>query len=138
MRRYLIAGIMTGVISGALAGADDSESTGRLCLASLPSAYERIVTTPSGKLRSVPYSVQVDGAEPIALSRESARWVASLALDESHTVVILSGAKRVAAFSFWFPSKGRTELCLFLSPFYSTWQVWPDDRCPWCNCENGV
>ena len=118
------------------AGADDIKLSGRLCLASLPAEYERTATTPSGKLHRVPYAVKVDGAEPIALTRESARWVPSLALDESHVVVILSGSKRVASFAFRFPSDGTTELCLFLSPFYATWQLWPDDRCPWCKCEN--
>jgi hypothetical protein len=93
---------------------------------------------PSGAIINASYSVQVDGGEPIELSRDKGRWVADLALDVPHLVVIRSRGQRVTSFRFRFPDDGTPELCLFLTPFYATWQVWPDDRCPWCKCESST
>jgi hypothetical protein len=127
------------VVSILTAGAIWAEplATGRLCLAAAPTPTPapKSLANATGGLPAVQYSVQVDDSQPIDLSRSKGQWVANLTTDKSHLVVIRTGAKRVASFRFRFPSASGPELCLFLAPLYETWQGWPDDRCPWCTCD---
>jgi hypothetical protein len=120
-------------------GAISSEpgATRRLCLgaAPTPTAGPKSLANATGGLPDVQYTVQVDDSQPVELSRSKGQWVPNLATDKSHLVVIRTGAKRVASFHFRFPSAAGAELCLFLAPLYETWQVWPDNRCPWCTCD---
>ena len=117
--------------------AAETASTGRLCLtaAPTPTPGPKSLANATGGLPDVTYFVQVDGGPPIELSRSAGRWVSGLETEESHLVVIRAGAKRTASFRFRFATDEPAELCLFLNPLYETWQVWPDDRCPWCKCE---
>ena len=112
-----------------------SDPVGRLCPAAAPTPTPgpKSLSNATGGLPDVQYSVQVDDGQPLELSRSKGRWVPNLATDSPHLVVIRAGTKRVASFHFRFAA--APELCLFLAPLYETWQVWPDDRCPWCKCD---
>ena len=114
----------------------EPEATGRVCLAAAPTptSGERSLGNATGGLPDVIYSVQVDNRPPIQLSRRARQWVEALDVSQRHLVVIRADGRQITSFRFRFPEGSDHDLCLFMVPFYETWQLWPDKRCPWCKC----
>jgi hypothetical protein len=135
MRMVAVVLLLAGPIPSGHASAADS--TGRVCLAAAPSPGEESPASPGGVLPDVRYAVQIDKLQPIELSRDVGHWVQGLSVSQPHLVVIRSGGKPITSFRFRFTDNDQGDLCLFMSPYYQTWQLWPDKRCPWCKCEGG-
>jgi hypothetical protein len=114
--------------------ASDRGGFGSVCVAPRPAASERSLATQTGTVGDARYSVTIDGGPEVLLSEGTAAWVRGLDPFTPHSVVILADGRQAESFFFRFEA-GEPELCLFLSPYYMAWQLWPLARTgAWCSC----
>jgi hypothetical protein len=128
------AGTILGVALVPVLASADPAPSGDVCVAARPAASERSAATPSGSVGAARYAVIIDGRAEVALSETASSWVRGLDPLAPHSVVILADGRESESFFFRFEPDER-ELCLFLSPYYMTWQLWPIARTgAWCQC----
>ena len=110
---------------------------GRLCLAAVPAANDlpKSLSNPSGGNPDIEYSVKVGGHDIFVLSRETGRWIRNLDTQTEHSIAIFEDGWKAASFYLSFEDNEKS-MCLFLSPLYLTWQLWPMKRTgDWCACD---
>ena len=121
---------LSALLSSASAFADPAP-TGSVCVAPKPSAAALAAESRTPR-PDVAYAVTIDGRPEVALSDGAAGWVHGLDRRASHSVVILADGRQSESFFFRF-DEGHDRLCLFLSPLYMTWQLWPIAQTgAWC------
>ena len=132
-RALLLAVFIAGFGSQSLA----EEPVGRLCLAAVPTPTpgERSLSNPTGGLPDATYSIGIDAAAPLELSRSTGIWSPPLAVDVRHTVSVFQDQTRIESFHFRFKPGETTELCLFMNSLYETWTLEYLERTgSWCSC----
>jgi hypothetical protein len=135
MRRIRV--VLLALAFTASLGVARAEDRGRLCLAVVPASTSgtKSLSNPTGGNPNAQYTVKIDGATPVELSRSTARWVEGLSLSKPHTVVISADGKRIESFRFDFGAQKTEKLTLFLAPLYMTWQLWPAHAAAsWSGC----
>lgn len=133
IRALLLAAFIVGIGTQGLA----EEPVGSVCLAAAPtpSSGERSLSNPNGGLPDVTYSIQIDAAAPIELSRSTGISSPPLAIGDRHTVIVTQDATRIESFHFRFRPGEARELCLFMKSLYQTWNLWPLEQTgSWCSC----
>jgi hypothetical protein len=84
------------------------------------------------------YTVQIDSLDTVIASAQEPTGYGALELGRKHLVRIRRPGRMVQSFYFTFESATTDDYCLFLEPYYSTWQLWPrsQKRDP-CRCATG-
>ena len=116
----------------------ESVQEGRICIASVaqPNDDAKSLSNSAGGNPDVSYSVQIAEHSPIAVSRESGKWLEGLNVGARLPVIIYEDGNRTASFYVQLSDDEPTK-CLFMNTLYRTWQVWNWDQVgTWCNCDS--
>jgi hypothetical protein len=116
-------------------------ATGSICLPSIPepTAEGKSLYNATGGNPPPEYSVQFGNGATVEFlhSPKGAGpgiLITAIPLDQTHLVRIRHQGKPLESFRFRFDAEDRGKRCLFLEPFYLTWQLWTVDRLPRCRC----
>ena len=134
--RTVVLAVLFCFARTALAEPQVLSSVGRLCVASVPTptAEPKALANPAGGNPDVEYSVKIGGNSDLVMSRDRGVWIENLNLDRKYPIVIFEDGERTASF-FLKLTEDNPSQCLFLSPFYLTWQLWPMKQAGnWCDC----
>ena len=136
MRILLVSALLiaVSVVGAANTGASDTDTRGRLCIASLapPTPGPKSLANPRGGDPNINYSIRIDSGSVTAVSSTQGQWLDALSTSDQHVLSVYAEGKRVESFKFSFPAD-TTELCLFNNSLYGTWQLWPMKRTR-CDC----
>jgi hypothetical protein len=120
-------------------------ATGSVCLASIPepTAGGKSLGNATGGNPPPEYSVQFGNGATVKFlhSPKGAGpgiLITAIPLNQTHLVRIRHQGKPLESFRFRFDAEDRGKRCLFLEPFYLTWQLWTVDRRPSCRCADAT
>jgi hypothetical protein len=142
--RWTVATLIAFVLSGVSFSQTAEPELGSVCVAPLDSKLSR-VAAPELFCESEKFSFQIDSQPAASFQRDSAkdgkhRVGKSLKVDgldttTRHKVVIYCDGKPHQSFAFRFSDFKTRQLCLFISDFYKTAQLWEAKGSPWCKCK---
>lgn len=120
--KYLLAILCILATSSAKA-----TNMGTVCIGKVETATAGSKSLSNYTASDTPYefTVRIGNRSPVATSHTNSVLVNELAMENPHKVVIKRNDKPFTAFTIRFANYENGKLCLWFSPFYELWSVWP-------------